>query len=384
MRRSSAALAVLPLLLVALLIAGFVFWRPFDFLSAGVPPAEELAVERVILDETGIRAYVRAQGSVPLTIAQVQVDSGYRVFTMTPPGPLARFASARIDISFPWVAGEAHTLAFVTNTGAAFGHTIEVASATPKASPSSVAILALVGLMVGVVPVAIGLAFHPAMRRAGQGVWRFLLGLTVGLLAFLLFDTIREGLEVAEAAIGGLSAASLFWSAAALSLLVLLAIGRRQGRSPEGLALAYFIAIGIGLHNLGEGLAIGTSLATGEVALASYLVLGFGIHNITEGLGIAAPIAAAPLSFATFAALAAIAGLPAVAGTLLGTFAYAPHLAALAFGVAAGAILQVIIEVSLYLARRSGAWTGVLDSSAVTGIGAGLLIMYATTLLIQA
>ena len=238
--------------------------------------------------------------------------------------------------------------------------------------------------MVGVVPVAIGLAFHPAMRQAGQGVWRFLLGLTVGLLAFLLFDTVREGLEVAEGAIGGLGAPSLFWSAAALSLIVLLAAGRRQGRSPEGMALAFFIAVGIGLHNLGEGLAIGASLATGKVALASYLVLGFGIHNITEGLGIAAPIAALPSGAAAFAGLAAIAGLPAVAGALLGTFAYAPHLAALAFGVAAGAILQVILEVSLYLARRGGSWTGVLDGSAVAGIGAGLVIMYATTLLIQA
>jgi hypothetical protein len=384
MKGSPAALAALPLILVGLLIAGFVFWRPFDFLTAGVPPTEDLVVERVVLDEDGIHAYVRAQGSVPVTIAQVQVDSAYRVFTLTPPGPLSRFATARVDISFPWVAGEAHSLLFVTNTGAAFEHAIDVASATPKASASSLVTLALVGLMVGVVPVAIGLAFHPAMRRAGEGVWRFLLGLTVGLLAFLLFDTVSEGLEVAESAIGGLGAASLFWSAAVLSLLILLAIGRRQGRSPEGIALAFFIAIGIGLHNLGEGLAIGTSLATGEVALASWLVLGFGIHNITEGLGIAAPIASLPLGAATFAALAAIAGLPAVLGTLLGTFAYAPHLAALASGVAAGAILQVIIEVSIYLARRSGAWTGILDQSAVAGIGAGLVIMYATTLLIQA
>jgi hypothetical protein len=382
--KRSAALAAVPLLLVALLIAGFVFWRPFDFLSVGVPPTEQLVVERVVLDDSGIHAYVRTQGSVPLSIAQVQVDSAYRVFTMTPANPLARFATARLDISYPWVVGEAHSLRFLTSSGTSFDHTIEVAAATPRASASSLATLALVGLMVGVVPVAIGLAFHPAMRRAGQGVWRFLLGLTVGLLAFLLFDTVREGLEVAEGAIAGLGASSLFWAAAILSLMVLLAAGRRHGRSPEGMALAYFIAIGIGLHNLGEGLAIGTSLATGKVALASYLVLGFGIHNITEGLGIAAPIAALPLGPATFAALAAIAGLPAVAGALLGTFAYAPHLAALAFGVAAGAILQVIIEVSLYLARRSGSWTGVLDQSAVAGIGAGLVLMYATSLLVQA
>ena len=99
--KGSPLLAAIPLLLVALLIAGFVFWRPFDFLSAGVPPAEELVVERVVLDETGIHAYVRVQGSAPLSIAQVQVDSAYRVFTMTPAGPLGRLATARLDIPSP-------------------------------------------------------------------------------------------------------------------------------------------------------------------------------------------------------------------------------------------------------------------------------------------
>ena len=252
--RRSAALAALPLLLVALLIAGFVVWRPFDFLSVGVPPTEELVVERVVLDGDGIHAYVRAQGSAPLSIAQVQVDSAYRVFTMTP----ARSARPFCDRAPRHLLSLGHRRSPYhppPDQHRARRSTTRSRSRPPprrrrhRASPpwrSSASWWASCRWP------SVWRSIPPCAGQA-QGVWRFLLGLTVGLLAFLLFDTVREGLEVAEGAIGGLGAASLFWSAAALSLIVLLALGRRQGRSPEGMALAFFIAIGIGLHNLGRG-----------------------------------------------------------------------------------------------------------------------------------
>ena len=229
--RRSAALAALPLLLVALLIAGFLIWRPFDFLTAGLPPAEEVVIERVVLDENGIHAYVRAQGSAPLTIAQVQVDSAYRVFTMTPPGPLSRFATARVDISFPWVMGEAHSLVFLTNTGAAFEHAIDVAAPTPKASASSLATLALVGFMVGVVPVAIGLAFHPAMRRRRRGRVAFPSRpdrRAPGVPAVRYRGRGSRGRRRRHR--WTRCARRCFWSAAVLSLIVLL--GDRSPRGP--------------------------------------------------------------------------------------------------------------------------------------------------------
>ena len=171
------------------------------------------------------------------------------------------------------------------------------------------------------------------------------MALTVGLLTFLLIDTFGEGLEVAERAEPGLKAGLVVWIGALMTFFGLLAIGRRHGRPPQGVALAMFIAIGIGVHNLGEGLVIGASFAVGEVALASFLVLGFALHNVTEGIAISAPIRKEAMSPMTFVWLALIAGGPAVLGTVTGALAISPFWIAMAFGVGAGAIMQVIFEV---------------------------------------
>ena len=154
--------------------------------------------------------------------------------------------------------------------------------------------LTLVGLLLGLAPVAIGLLAYPAMRRAGPGALRFLLALTVGLLVYLMIDTLSEGLELGAEALGRLRGETVVWVAALFTAAVLLGLGRRGGAAPRGVALAGFIALGIGLHNLGEGLVVGTALATGAAALATFLVVGFVIHNVTEGFGIAAPLAAGP------------------------------------------------------------------------------------------
>ena len=203
----------------------------------------------------------------------------------------ARLGLTRIDIPYQWIEGEAHHIALLTSTGALINHTIEVATATPVLSGPSLELLAAVGLLLGAVPVATGLLAWPAMRSLSRPTMNFLLALTVGLLAFLLIDTIGEGLEAAAETIGRLRGTVLFWVMLAVTTLVLLALGRAKGAAPEGLRLATFIALGIGLHNLGEGLAVGAALATGSAALATFLVIGFTIHNVTEGIGIAVPIA---------------------------------------------------------------------------------------------
>jgi zinc transporter ZupT len=377
------ALVAGPLLLLGLLVVSFAVWRPLDRLSTGAPPREAIAFERVALDETGIHAYVRADGSEPVVIAQVLVDDAYWTFAMTPAGPLPRLTSARIDIPYPWVEGEAHKIKLITRTGQTFEHEIKQAVATPKGSGGDLIGLGLVGLFVGPVPVLIGLAFYPALRRIGAAAMTFLLGLTIGLLGFLLVDAVAEGLEAAGQALDGLKARALFWAVAASATLVLFAVGRRGGRPPEAMALAGFIAFGIGLHNLGEGLAIGAALATGEVALASFLVLGFAVHNVTEGIGIAAPLRDAHPTLLSFAWLAALAGGPAVLGAWGGAYAYAPHLAAVCFGIGAGAILQVMIELALYLQRRATEAV-VTPVPGLSGAIAGLAVMYATSLLIAA
>lgn len=376
--------APLAALLLTLGLAAFFFGaRPLDVLTGHVPPVEELVVEATRLWPGGIELRVRADGSQPVRIAQVQVDGAWWRFEQDPPGPVPRLGTARLVIPYPWVEGAAHHIVLVTSTGATFDHTVEVAVGTPAVSLASFAVLGLVGLFVGVVPVAIGMLAWPALGRLGPGGIGFLLSVTLGLLVFLLLDTLAEARDLAAELPGAFRGEALVWLVTALTALLLLLFGRRGGRVPEGASLAFFVALGIGLHNLGEGLAIGAALTTGEVALASFLVAGFTLHNVSEGVGIAAPLVRMRPPLRLFAGLVLLAGLPAVAGTWGGAFAFTPLRASLCFAVAAGAILQVIVEIGAWLARSLRA---VGDPAAswrnLAGFALGVGVMYATALFV--
>lgn len=377
---------LLVLLPLAAMLGAFVWIASLDPLRSfnnGAPPVEALTVERTILDETGIGLLVRAGGSEAMVIAQVAVDDAFWTFTQDPPGPIARGDAVWVQIPYPWVLGEAHVVNMLSNTGTAFVHEIAVAVPTPKATGGQLGLQALVGAIVGLLPVALGLMFYPAMRGVGRGGMNFLLALTVGLLAFLLLDTLSESLELAAGAAALFQGSAMVWLSALASFLLLMAIGRWRG-TPEGLALAFYIAFGIGLHNFGEGLAIGGAFAAGSAGLGTFLVLGFALHNVTEGIGIAAPMLRVRPPLWTFAALTLLAGGPAVLGMWAGSLAYAPQWSALALAVGAGAILQVMVEVTAYLMRQNSDRKAVLFSPAVLGgFLAGLAFMYATAALIK-
>lgn len=374
-------LAPIVLLLGALwwLIAG----NLLSNFSNGAPPVEALTVERTILDQNGLRLLVRGGGSEPMKIAQVQVDAAYWRFTQDPPGPIERGSTAWIAIPFPWVLAEAHKVTFVTNTGVTFQHEIPVAIETPQVTSLDFVSQAMLGAFVGILPVVIGLMFYPALRGAGPSVMAFLLAMTIGLLLFLLIDTIDDALEFARRSAAIFQGPMMVILAGAASFILLLGISRRQG-VPSGLALATYIAIGIGLHNLGEGLAIGAAFAAGAAGLGTFLVMGFTLHNITEGVGIAAPLLRIKPTLAQFAMLALIAGGPAVIGMWVGSLAYAPHWSALALAVGGGAILQVIVEVGAFLARSSDdplkSW---MRPPVLLGLAIGLALMYGTAMLVK-
>ncbi|MBI4183445.1 MAG: metal transporter [Proteobacteria bacterium] len=380
----AAGLAALPLVALVAVIGLMATLNPLATVSVTAPPIETLTVERTVLDEGGISLLVRASGSEPLAIAQVQVDGAFWRFAQEPPGPLARLATAWIRIPYPWVGGERHKLVMISRTGATFEHAIAVAVASPKWSLAQMRAYTWIGFVVGFVPVSLGMLFYPLLQRLSRRGFEFTLALTVGLLLFLLIDTLAEGLELAGGAAPEFQGAALVWLVAGLTFLTLMAIGRRGGHAPEGIALATYIALGVGLHNLGEGLAVGAAFAAGEAALGAFLVVGFVLHNLTEGVGIVAPLTEDRPHLYVFPALAALAGLPAIAGAWAGSVAYAPHLAALFLGVGAGAILQVVVEVGSYLARRA-ARTGAswLSASTVTGTFAGVAVMYATAFLVK-
>jgi len=373
---------VLPLFLFGLAAAWLFMGQPLRVFDRGAPPIEKLTFERRVLDESGIHLKVRAGGSEPMTIAQVQVDEAYWTFTQDPPGDLARVASAWIHIPYPWVLGEAHKVKVVTKTGTTFEHEIAVAVATPKPDLNQLRPQALVGAFVGILPVSIGLMFYPVLRRLGRDGINFVMALTVGLLVFLLVDTMKEGFEIAGRAAAAFQGHVMVALVALMSFLGLLAFGRRGG-APTGLALATYIALGIGLHNLGEGLSIGAAFATGAASLGTFLVLGFTLHNITEGVGIAAPILKTRPSLIVFVGLALLAGAPAILGMWLGSLALTPQWASLALAIGAGAILQVIVEVSAYVLRGQGGTAQALTPAIFGGLALGAALMYGTAILVK-
>lgn len=384
--RPSALRFLLVLIPLALMLGSFVWIASLDPLRGfnnSAPPVEALTVERSILDETGISLLVRAGGSEPMTIAQIMVDDAFWTFTQDPAGPITRGDTAWLRIPYPWVLGEAHRVNMMTSTGITFAHDIAVALPTPKATGGQVRQQAIVGAIVGLLPVALGLMFFPAMRGVGRPGMNFLLALTVGLLAFLLIDMTGEAMEMAALSAALFQGPAMVWLAALASFLLLMAIGRWRG-APVGLALAFYIALGIGIHNFGEGLAIGAAFAAGSAGLGTFLVLGFALHNVTEGIGIAAPMLKIRPPLWSFAALTLLAGGPAILGLWMGSLAYAPQWTALALAIGAGAIAQVIVEVTSYLMRQNADRQSTLFSPAVVaGFLGGIAFMYVTAAIIK-
>lgn len=358
-------------------------------LERSAPPIEELTVERIELPDAGrVRVHVVNGGQDPVTIHQVAIDDAVWAFSIHPGPTIRRLGRATIEIPYPWVEGETHEVRLVSRNGITFDATIAVATRTPSATPGWFGRLALLGLYVGVLPIALGLATYPFLRALGRRGIDFLLALTVGLLVFLAIDTLAEALELAGEAAGAFHAPILVWIVALATLMGLLAItARRRARGSDlsPLAVATFIALGIGLHNLGEGLAIGAALATGAVGLGTFLVVGFTLHNITEGIGIAAPLLRSEPRLRHFAGLALLAGAPAVLGCWIGGLVFDPLWAAIFLAVGAGAILQVIVEVGRLVAGRRGEGVaGLWRGEVMAGAGVGVILMYATALLVPA
>jgi ZIP family zinc transporter len=304
-----------------------------------------------------------------------------------PDATIPRLGSARITIPYTWVEGEAYEIGMISSTGVTFDAEVPLAVLTPGLSADTFLRYALIGFYVGVVPVSLGLLWYPFLRRLGTSGMNFVLALTVGLLVFLVLDTLLEALEVAGQLPGVFSGIPLVILLTLLTLLALMASGRlfRQGgEEASRLGTSYRIALGIGLHNLGEGLAIGAAFALGEVALGVFLVIGFTLHNITEGVGIAAPILKERPRLVHFVWLALLGGGPAIVGTWIAGFAYSPLLSAIFLAVGAGAILQVIYEVTRLLLRDSArSKTPALSAPNLGGLTAGIAVMYVTALLVS-
>ncbi|MBF6299109.1 ZIP family metal transporter [Nocardia amamiensis] len=348
------------------------------------PPVEEIAVEHTVLRPGEIELRVRNTGPDPVTIAQVFVNDAY-VDLHGGEAPIDRLDTATLTLRYPWIDGQPYLVSMLTSTGLVIEHEIPLAVETPRPGTRFFATMALLGTYVGVIPVLLGMLLLPVIRQAGPSVLRVLLAVTVGLLVFLAVEGSLEGLELAGGA-GAFGGAELVILGAVAAFGVLTAVDRYlttrraqtsdEGRS--GLRLASMIAAGIGLHNLGEGLAIGSAYAVGELALGAFLVIGFALHNTTEGIAIVAPLVRARPRLSTLVILGVIAGAPAILGAVIGASINNTELSALLLGVGVGAIAQVVVQIAPSL-RTDG---NRLHPATIGGILGGIAIMYLTGLLI--
>ena len=392
--KSSRAVVIASALLPVLLLAGILYFlvtRGTGLNLAAPAPIEKLEFERIVLRPGEIHAHVINTGPEAVTIAQVQVGFLNRAsweFAVSPDPSIARLGRAVVSIPYPWTPGEPYEIVLITANSMIFTHEIEIAAETPTAGPAMLGRFALLGIYVGVIPVFLGIGWLPFLRALPQRWYFFLLSLTVGLLVFLGVDALEEALENAEHVPGPYQGVALILIGLSMSLLGLYAVSgwlkqRAQKSSGSGpnLLLAYTVAFGIGVHNLGEGLAIGGAYALGAVSMGTLLVLGFTLHNLTEGVAVIAPVVRSNFRWSHLIWLGLLAGAPTIAGTLLGAFAYTALWAVLFLAIGAGAVFQVVIEITRYQMQQAGA-AALASGPSLAGFALGLAIMYVTGLFV--
>lgn len=378
-------LFLIPIILLAGVIALFLSTGGGLNLVSPVP-VEALTVERYTLEHNRILIHVQNTGPQEIVLAQAVVNSAIWPFEATPAAAIPRLGRATVSIDYPWTYGEAYAVTLFSSNSIAFNLEIPVAFETPQPSSKTFWSFALIGLYVGVIPIFLGLFWFPALRQLGRRWMIFLMAITAGLLIFLGLDTLAEALEVAAGVGGPFQGIGLIGIGAVGTFMLLDAISRRQSgivrdEASRRLSVAFMIATGIGLHNLGEGLAIGAAYNIGEIALGSFLVVGFIIQNITEGLGIIAPVLRDRPKLTQLALMGLIGGAPAILGAWLGGFAPSPVLAVLFLAVGTGAIFEVVYEVAKLLQKDTSREP--MPMLVFSGVLSGMLLLWVTGLVIK-
>jgi len=378
--------AAVPLILLGIVVAGFVLFPPFAGVQTGEPLPDLTVTHATLPHDEAIVLHVTNSGADPLTVSQVLVNDAYWDFRMTVGGEqtttIAPMASGTIRIPYHWTPSWDLGTAVVLDSGATFHHTIVAPQPAPGLTGEVLGLLAVVGLFVGVIPVALGMLWFPFMQRLSDRALHAVLVFAAGVLAFLAFDAGFEAFEVAAEVPGAFEGTLLVVVGivgAALLVQSVSAWSRGDEGSASPLTLAYLVALAIGLHNFAEGLAIGSAVALGRVSLGAFLVIGFMVHNVTEGPAVVAPVARderPPLYH--FAGLGLLAGAPIIVGGWIGGAAFSPTLGALFLAIGVGAILQVDWEIA-GMVRRSGRLGSATNLLAFL---AGLVVMYATDLLV--
>ena len=376
--------AIAPIVLLVIMIA-FLLGPASTFLQFGIV-LPEVSIEKIEFTGNEIRATVRNTGPVDVNVVLADVNDRIQPAAIEPDTLLERFETALVRIPFDWNEGQPYEIGVTIDDGTRFAKGTDAAFQSLEPDIDLFVFLGMIGFLIGVVPIMIGLLWYPFIKKLGKNSFNFFLAFTMGLLIFLGIDAVIEAVEISENHLSSVfNGELLIATVIILSFLALYGVGKKLTQKAEfsklskGLAISLMIAIGIGFHNLGEGLAVGAAIALGEVALSTFLIIGFATHNTTEGLAIAAPLTSTKAKIAKMIGLGLIAGIPAIFGTWIGGFSFSPFFTIVFLAIGAGAIFQVVLSIFQYMNEKSNLLS---NTSLFAGISVGLLIMYLTSVLI--
>jgi len=380
----TAVSVAVPFVLLAVMI-GYVFGPGSELIDYGIL-LPDISIEKIEFVDSEIIATVRNTGPISVDIVMADINDRIYPAAIEPDKHLERFQSAIVRIPFEWNEGEPYAVGLTVDDGTRFEKRVDAAAPSIQPTVEMIAYFAVIGTYVGIIPVLIGLLWFPFIAKLSRNKYKFFLALTVGLLLFLGISATEEAIKISAKNLSDVfNGALLVVTVATVSFLALNYAGEklkeRAGASKLAgpVAIALMIAIGIGLHNFGEGLAIGAAIVLGEAALGAFLIVGFAIHNTTEGFAIAAPMARTKLMIGRLAAMGMIAGVPAIFGAWVGGFVYSPFAAVIFLAIGAGAIFQVIVLIMKWIQNEEGKLS---NSSVLAGIAVGMMIMYVTSILV--
>lgn len=379
------ASGVIPFVFLIVMVV-YIFGPGSDLLDLGIP-LPEITMEKVDFMDSEIHVTVRNTGPIPVEVVIADVNDRIHPAAVEPDGFLERYETALVRIPFEWNAAEPYIIGLTIHDGTRFEKEIEAAAPALEPTLELAGFFAIIGTYVGIIPVMIGLLWLPFIKKISKAKYHFFLALTAGLLLFLGIDSVEEALEVSEESLAGsFNGMLLVATVIVLSFLGLYYSGEKlvkraeTSRLAKPVAIALMISIGIGLHNFGEGLAIGAAVGLGSVAFSTFLIVGFALHNTTEGIAIAAPMSRGKTMIGKLAAMGLIAGSPAIFGAWIGGFVYSPFTSVVFLSIGAGAIFQVIVTILRWI--RDEGDKNLSSAAMASGFAIGMLIMYLTSILV--